>query len=70
MSNQILRCGTSIGANAYESINAESPSDFVHKLGIALKEANETLYWLDLLHESDYIKDDEYNPYIQNVEEL
>ncbi len=61
MSKQILRSGTSIGANARESLNAESPLDFIHKMGIALKEANETQYWLELLHESGYIKDEEFD---------
>ena len=61
ISKQLLKSGTSIGANARESINAESPSDFVHKLGIALKEANETQYWLELLYESDYISEIEFN---------
>lgn len=61
MSKQILRSGTSIGANAYESINAESALDFIHKMGIALKEANETQYWLELLHESNYINETQFN---------
>ena len=61
MSKQILRSGTSIGANASESINAESQQDFIHKLGIALKEANETQYWLELLHESGYINEKQFN---------
>ena len=61
ISKQILRCGTSIGANARESTNAESPMDFIHKLGIALKEANETQYWLELLYESAYINEIQYN---------
>ena len=61
ISKQILRSGTSIGANARESINAESPLDFIHKLGIALKEANETQYWLELLHESGYINEKQFS---------
>ena len=52
MSKQLLRSGTSIGANARESINAQSTMDFINKLSIALKEANETQYWLELLYES------------------
>ncbi|MBR2195716.1 MAG: four helix bundle protein [Salinivirgaceae bacterium] len=55
MSKQILRSGTSIGANVAESIRAESTADFVHKLSISRKEAEETLYWLELLYETDYI---------------
>ena len=57
MSRQLLRCGTSIGANTRESKNAQSRNDFLSKLCIALKEADETDYWLDLLHATDYIDD-------------
>ena len=53
LSKQVLRSGTSIGANARESINAQSDMDFINKLSIALKEANETQYWLELLYESN-----------------
>lgn len=60
MSKQLLRCGTSIGANTRESKNAQSRMDFLNKLNIALKEADETEYWLDLLHETKYI-DNKYN---------
>ena len=56
LSKQVLRSGTSIGANVEESIHAQSKSDFVHKLSIAQKEACETSYWLRLLKESDFIK--------------
>jgi len=55
LSKQVLRCGTSIGANVRESVNAQSKMDFINKLNIALKEANETEYWLELIHESGYI---------------
>ena len=55
MSKQIYRCGTSIGANIAESRFAQSDADYICKLSIALKEASETMYWLDLLHESDFI---------------
>ena len=61
MSKQIYRSGTSIGANIAESKTAQSDADFVSKLSIALKEANETKYWLVLLHESQTISDMEYN---------
>ena len=57
MSKQLLRCGTSIGANTRESKNAQSRMDFLSKLNIALKEADETEYWLDLLHETHYLDD-------------
>ena len=60
MSKQIYRSGTSIGANVAESKTAQSDSDFISKLSIALKEANETKYWLILLHESETINDDEF----------
>jgi len=54
MSKQLLRSGTAIGALVRESEHAESKADFVHKLSIALKEANETEYWLDLLYETSF----------------
>ncbi len=52
LSKQVLRSGTSIGANVRESINAQSKMDFINKLNIALKEADETEYWLELLCET------------------
>ncbi len=55
LSKQLLRCGTSIGANVHEAVASESKKDFIHKLGIALKEARETSYWLRLLSDSSYI---------------
>ncbi|MBQ7572129.1 MAG: four helix bundle protein [Bacteroidaceae bacterium] len=55
LSKQILRSGTSIGANIRESKNAESTPDFIHKLEIALKESDETEYWLEILNETNYI---------------
>ena len=55
ISSQLFRCGTSIGANVRESYNAQSRADFISKLHIALKEADETAYWLELLHESEII---------------
>lgn len=55
LSKQMLRSGTSIGANANEAISAQSKRDFVHKLSISLKEAHETKYWLNLLTDSDYL---------------
>jgi len=57
LSKQVLRSGTSIGANIRESVNAQSRMDFINKLNIALKEANETEYWLELLHESDILEE-------------
>ena len=60
MSRQIYRSGTSIGANIAESKNAQSKLDFINKLSLALKEADETRYWLDLLFESETISEAEY----------
>jgi len=61
LSKQMLRSGTSIGANVREGLNAESSADFVHKLAISQKEADETLYWLELLKETEYLTDNEFN---------
>ena len=55
MSKQLLRAGTSIGANTRESINAQSKLDFINKLNIALKETDETQYWLELLNETNFL---------------
>jgi four helix bundle protein len=55
LSRQVLRSGTSIGANVKEALQAESKADFIHKLSISLKEASETEYWLQLLKETEYI---------------
>ena len=60
MSNQIGRSGTSIGANIREAQYAHGKSDFIAKLQIALKEANETGYWLELLFKTNYISEEEY----------
>ena len=57
LSKQVLRSGTSIGANVRESIYAQSRADFVSKMSIALKESSETEYWIELLHESEFIDD-------------
>ena len=55
--DQLLRSGTSIGANVHEAQDAESTADFIHKLQIALKEAQETAYWLTLVQESELAND-------------
>ena len=60
LSKQALRSGTSIGANVREAIRGQSRADFYAKLNISLKEAAETEYWLELLHESGYITDDSF----------
>jgi len=57
LSKQLLRSGTAIGALVRESQNAESSKDFIHKLSIAQKECDETLYWLELLFKSNYIEE-------------
>ena len=59
--NQLLRSGTSIGANNAEATGAISKADFKSKSYIALKEARESLYWLDLLHRNNYLDDKQYN---------
>ena len=61
MSKQLLRSATSIGANVHEAIRAVSKPDFKNKMCIALKEASETEYWLDILHETDYLTDAQFN---------
>ena len=61
IANQIGRCGTSIGANIREAQYAHSRADFIAKLQIALKEANETGYWLELLYRTDYISKEEFD---------
>ena len=70
MSKQLLRCGTSIGANTRESKNAQSRSDFLNKINIALKEADETEYWLELLHSTDYLSDEQYTSLENDCREL
>ena len=70
LSKQILKSGTSIGANVRESKNAESKPDFIHKLEIALKESDETEYWLEILHETDYISDAIFDSMITDNKEL
>lgn len=57
MSKQLFRSGTSIGANAFEAKNAYSRDDFAYKMSIALKEAGETGFWIDLLHQTQFIDD-------------
>ena len=70
LSNQILRSGTSIGANVRESKNAQSTADFINKLSVALKEADETAYWLELLFESDTIDKTMFNSLNDDTKEL
>ena len=70
LSKQLLRSGTSIGANVRESEHAQSKADFIHKLSIALKEANETEYWIDLLFETKYLSQTEFDIIKPKIVEL
>jgi four helix bundle protein len=70
MSKQLLRCGTSIGANVREGLYAQSRKDFVSKLNIALKEAGETDYWLDVVHSADYLTEQEFESLKSDNDEL
>lgn len=70
LSKQLLRSGTAIGAMVRESKFAQSRLDFINKLSIGLKEANETLYWLDLLHDSGYIESGVYGSIYSDCNEL
>ena len=68
--NQLLRAGTSIGANNAEASSAISKADFKSKSFIALKEARESLYWIDLLHRNSYLDDKQYQSIYNDAEEL
>ena len=70
LSKQLLRSGTSIGANVREALNAESNADYVHKLAIAQKECDETCYWLELLHETGFINETEFFSIDNDASEL
>lgn len=70
LSKQLLKSGTAIGALVRESEHAESKADFVHKMSIALKEANETNYWLFILKEADYLNENEYESIRNDCDEL
>ena len=61
LTNQLLRCGTSIGANIHEAQYAQGTKDFISKLEIALKECNESSYWLELLYETNNINEEIFN---------
>ncbi len=67
---QILKSGTSIGANIRESINAQSKDDFIHKLSIALKEADETAYWLELLVGAEEISQKQFDSLCLDLREI
>lgn len=70
LSKQILRSGTSVGANIREAVNGQSRADFIAKLSISLKEASETQYWLELLYATDYITKDELESINNDCAEL
>lgn len=70
LSRQILKSGTSVGALVREAKYGQSTLDFIHKLSIALKEANETYYWLSLLHETNYIEAKLFHSLLKDCDEL
>ena len=70
LSNKIKKSGTSIGANVRESRNAQSRADFINKLQIALKESDETEYWLELLFETEYINQEVFDSLMTDNKEL
>ena len=70
MSKQLLRSGTSIGANVREGTQAFSKNDFIYKMSIALKESNETCYWLEILRETDYLTDSQFKSLYDDSTEL
>ena len=70
LSKQLLRCGTSIGANIAEAQRGQSYADFLSKMCISLKEANETYYWLRLLHRTEYLSDPQFESMERDVQEI
>jgi four helix bundle protein len=70
LSKQLLRSGTSIGANVREAQSAQSDKDFLHKLEIALKEERETEYWLEILIESELVEKNKFEPLLQETQEI
>lgn len=70
MSKQVYRSGTSVGANIRESRNAQSTADFISKLNVALKEADETQYWLELLFRTGYISDQEFTSINKDIDDI
>ena len=68
--NQLLRCGTSVGANVHEAQYAQGTKDFISKFEIALKECNESEYWLELLHETNSINEVEFKSFQKECIEL
>lgn len=70
LSKQVLRSGTSIGANIREAVRGQSTADFYAKFNIALKESEETMYWLELLHESGYIETAHFTGIYEDCKEI
>ena len=70
LSKQLLRSGTSIGANISEAQRGQSKADFISKMSIALKEANETQYWLKLLYKTDYLNQSQFDSISADINEL
>ena len=70
MSKQVYRSGTSVGANIRESRNAQSTADFINKLNIALKEADETQFWIELLFRTQFINETEYTSINDDINEI
>ena len=70
LSKQLLRSGTSIGANVSEAQRGQSRADFYSKIAISLKEANETHYWIRLLHSTEYLSDKEYSSLYSDINEI
>ena len=70
LSKQLLRSGTSIGANYAEATNAISKADFIAKISISLKECTESKYWIELLHRTEYLSDDEYESILSDCKEI
>jgi len=70
LSKQVVKCGTSIGANVEEAIGAQSKADFLAKLSISYKEARETKYWIRLLNKTDYLPDNEAESLLSEIEVL
>jgi four helix bundle protein len=70
LSKQVLRSGTSIGANVSEALYAQTKRDFISKMHIALKEASETMYWIDLLNKSGFLTDKQSTHFLKSLDEI
>jgi four helix bundle protein len=70
LSKQMVRSATSVGANIREANNAQSTADFIHKLSISLKECGETQYWLELLLDSEFIQNEDFEPIYKKSNEI